>query len=282
MTVVREGEDMTVQTDGLQLSRTFAMTLVSYGYGVVAVGLAYFLVVLALPLSGDPGAPPIPLFVTITAIFAVFGAVSVVWSEARRRAWFWLGAALPGLLILLMNAPFILHDITRPANTNAFLVTIVVLSGGLAVIVGGIAAFLDVRRDRPAWTRSGRAGSVSIAVIGALAGAATTSLLAGVGSAGGAGVAEAPTITGVVTAENTAFVEASLHMTNGEVLGLFVVNKDGIGHTFEVDGLGIHVELPPNSTTAVAIKPTGSGSLEFYCNVPGHREAGMVGTINVE
>ncbi len=170
MTVVREGEDLTVQTDGPQLSRTFAMTLVSYGYGVVAAGLAYFLVVLALPLAGEPGAPPIPLFVAITAIFAVIGAVSVVWSGARRRAWFWLGAALPGLLILLMNAPFILHDITRPANTNAFLVTIVVLSGGLAVIVGGIAAFLEVRRGRPAWTRSGRAGWVSIAVIGALAG----------------------------------------------------------------------------------------------------------------
>jgi len=282
MTVVREGEDMTVQTEVPRLSRTFAMTLVSGGYGAVAAGLAYFLVVLVPPLSGDPGAPPIPLFVAITAFFAVVGAVSALWSGARRRAWFWLGAALPGLLILLMNAPFIVHDITRPANTNAFLLTIVVLSGGVAAIVGGIAAFLDVRRGRPAWTRSGRAGWVSIAVVGAVVGAATTSVLAGVGSARGAGVGEAPTVTGVVTAENTAFVETSLRMTDGEVLGLFVVNRDGIGHTFDIDGLGIHVDLPPGSTTAVAIKPTGPGSLEFYCSVPGHREAGMVGTIDVE
>jgi uncharacterized cupredoxin-like copper-binding protein len=42
------------------------------------------------------------------------------------------------------------------------------------------------------------------------------------------------------------------------------------------------VQLPPESTTAVAIKPTAPGSLEFYCSVPGHRDAGMVGTINIE
>jgi nitrite reductase (NO-forming) len=86
----------------------------------------------------------------------------------------------------------------------------------------------------------------------------------------------------VVNVENTMFVETSLTMTNGEVLGLFVINKDGIGHTFDIDSLGIHVQLPPESTTAVAIKPTGPGRLEFYCSVPGHRDAGMVGTINVE
>jgi Kef-type K+ transport system membrane component KefB len=29
------------------------------------------------------------------------------------------------------------------------------------------------------------------------------------------------------------------------------------GMTFDIDSLGIHVQLPANSTTAVAIKPTG-------------------------
>jgi uncharacterized cupredoxin-like copper-binding protein len=66
------------------------------------------------------------------------------------------------------------------------------------------------------------------------------------------------------------------------VLGLFIINKDDIGHSFDVDSLDIHVELPPTSTTAVAITPTGPGNLEFYCGVPGHRDAGMVGTISVE
>jgi uncharacterized cupredoxin-like copper-binding protein len=63
---------------------------------------------------------------------------------------------------------------------------------------------------------------------------------------------------------------------------LFVINKDTTGHSFDIDSLGIHAQLAPNSTTAVAVTPTGPGAVEFYCSVPGHREAGMVGTIAVD
>jgi nitrous oxide reductase len=114
-----------------------------------------------------------------------------------------------------------------------------------------------------------------------IVGAAVTSILAGLASTGGVAITEAPTATGVLTAERTRFVETGLQMDNGEVLGLFVTNKDDIGHTFDIDSLDIHVELPANSTTAVAIGPTGPGSLQLYCSVPGHREAGMVATIDV-
>ena len=106
-------------------------------------------------------------------------------------------------------------------------------------------------------------------------------LLAGSAAAGGAGVAEEPTVSGVLTVENTAFVATSLEMDSGEVLGLFIVNKDPFPHSFDIDSLDIHVQLQPNSTTAVAIKPTGPGNLEFFCGVPGHRQAGMVGTITI-
>ena len=71
-------------------------------------------------------------------------------------------------------------------------------------------------------------------------------------------------------------------MKKGDVLGIFVINRDPYGHSFDIDSLGIHVALPPNSTTAVAIKPTAAGNLEFYCSIPGHKAAGMVGTIAVQ
>ncbi len=96
------------------------------------------------------------------------------------------------------------------------------------------------------------------------------------------GVADAPTVTGVITAENGKFVDTSLKLKGGEVLGLFVINADGIAHAFDVDSLGIHVQLPADSTTALAIKPTAPGRLEFYCSVPGHLDAGMAGTIDIE
>ena len=194
---------------------------------------------------------------------------------------FWLVAALPATLLLVFNAPFIAHDVTRPAITPQFLVTVGAVAGGFAAIIGGIVAFREVRRGQPAWTASGRAGWVLMAFIGVAVGAVATSILAGLASAGGVEITDAPTLTGVLTAEKTAFVETRLQMKDGEVLGLFVSNRDDIAHTFDIDSLDTHVDLPANSTTAIAIKPTGSGTLEFFCAVPGHREAGMVGTIDV-
>lgn len=281
MTDIRADRTETVEAGRAPFDRTFAMALFSVGNGVMFATMVFFVVVLALPIAGDPGAPPIPIFVAFIAIFALIGALSVFWSGARRRPWFWLVGALPAALMVAFNAPFIAHDIKHPANTREFLVTLGAVSG-LAAVIGGIVAFREVRAGRPAWASSGRARWVSIAVTGVVVGAAATSILAGMASAGGVGITEAPTLTGVLTAENTSFVETSLQMDNGEVLGLFVTNRDAIGHTFDIDSLDIHVELPANSTTAIAIKPTGPGSLQIYCSVPGHREAGMVGTINVD
>jgi plastocyanin len=277
-------ENTVVQAEGSKLERTFAMTVVGAGCLAMAASVAYFLVALVLPAAADESSATdvLPIFTFIAAIFGAIGTLSVVWTGARRRPWFWVVAAILALLFLAMNVPYLTHDLFHPAIPSPFLIAIVVLVGGSTAIIGGITAFLEVRRGRPRWTPSSRAGWVAVAVIGVLLGAAATSLLAGLASAGGAGVAEAPTVTGVITAENTKFVETSVKMKDGEVLGLFVTNRDGLPHAFDVDSLGIHVQLPPNSTTAVAIKPAGPGNLQFYCSVPGHREAGMVGTISVE
>jgi len=283
MTVIAQQENTTLQTDGLPLGRTFAMTVVTAGHVAIVAVLLFFMVTIVLPIADEPvAAAIIPIFAAFLGVSAVLGAVSLLWTGARRRAWFWLVAAVPALLLLLLNARRIPYDISQPASTNGFLVTIVVLGAAFAVIAGGVAAFLDVRRGRATWTRAGRAGWAITGVIGVVMGAAATSLLAGMASAGGGGVAQAPTTTGTITAANSKFVETSLQMKNGEILGLFIINGDGIGHAFDVDSLGIHVQLPPNSTTALAIKPTGPGSITFYCSVPGHRDAGMVGTISVE
>jgi len=261
--------------------RTAAMIVVTSGCAAMAAGWAYFMIALLLPASDSEIASVlIPLSITFIVIFGVLGALAACWSGARTRAGFWLVPAVVGLLVLLLNAPFIPAALQNPADTNSFLVTVVVVAAGAAVIIGGIAAFLDVRRGRPTWSREGPTGVVMVAVAAAVLGAAVTSVLAGTASAGR--VAAAPTMTGMVTAENTRFVASSVSVKNGNVLGLFVINRDATGHSFDIDSLGIHVPLGPNSTTAVAVTPTGPGALEFYCSVPGHRDAGMVGTIAVE
>ena len=265
-------------------TRTFAMTLVSGGYLVGLAALALVLFLKVAPAASEPIGPVLLAIAGLfIAIFSLVGAASWLWSGARHRAWFWLVAVAPGLFLVLLKAREIPYDVTHPADTVAFLVTLVAIPAALVIVIGGIAAFLDVRRGRAAWTSTGRAGWVITAVAGAVVGAASTSVVAaGSASAGGSAIAEAPTRTGIITAENGKFVESPLGMNDGEVLGLFVINRDRIGHAFDVDSLGIHVLLPADSTTAIAIEPSGPGSVEFYCSIPGHRDAGMAGTINVE
>jgi uncharacterized cupredoxin-like copper-binding protein len=62
----------------------------------------------------------------------------------------------------------------------------------------------------------------------------------------------------------------------------FTLPNDGAAaHDFSIDELGIQVALPPGETQTVVVNAP-PGSYEYYCNVPGHKEAGMVGTLVVE
>jgi uncharacterized cupredoxin-like copper-binding protein len=52
-------------------------------------------------------------------------------------------------------------------------------------------------------------------------------------------------------------------------------------HNFAIDALGVSVDIAPGVTEQTVIN-AAPGTYEFYCNVPGHKEAGMVGTLTVE
>ncbi|MGH2617367.1 MAG: cupredoxin domain-containing protein [Thermomicrobiales bacterium] len=59
-------------------------------------------------------------------------------------------------------------------------------------------------------------------------------------------------------------------------------NLGATAHNFHIDPLDIHSEdVPPGAETTVAIN-AAAGDYEYYCSIPGHRQAGMVGTLHVE
>jgi uncharacterized cupredoxin-like copper-binding protein len=61
----------------------------------------------------------------------------------------------------------------------------------------------------------------------------------------------------------------------------FVIkNVAQIPHNFSIDALKISVNIAPGETSKVTIKAP-AGSYEFYCNLPGHKAAGMFGTLTV-
>ncbi len=52
-------------------------------------------------------------------------------------------------------------------------------------------------------------------------------------------------------------------------------------HNFSIDALGISVDLPVGQTVETTVNAP-AGTYEFFCNVPGHAPAGMVGTLIVQ
>jgi hypothetical protein len=282
-----EQANATAPREHPQVPRTFAMTVVGAGCWAMVAGVAYFLAYLIgvyVPASGAVRMVPnlTPIFLSVATIFGSIGTLSLVWTGARRRAWFWL---VPVILIVpfqAFNAQDTPYDLARPANTAPFLITVVLLAGSVAVVVGGIAAFLEVRRGRPIWTRSSRAGALSLIGFGIVVGASTTALLVGLVPAGGPGGTKTPTVTGIINIEDLRFDVGSLQMKDGDVLGLIITNPEDVPHSFDIDSLDIHVQVTPKSTTAVVIEPSGPGQLVFYCSVHGHRAAGMAGTITVD
>lgn len=53
-------------------------------------------------------------------------------------------------------------------------------------------------------------------------------------------------------------------------------------HTFVIDELGVNAKTPDGQTTKIEFTPTKKGVYRYYCSLPGHREAGQVGTLIVQ
>jgi nitrite reductase (NO-forming) len=59
-------------------------------------------------------------------------------------------------------------------------------------------------------------------------------------------------------------------------------NTGATAHDFNIDELNIHSgEIAPGQTGSVTIN-AAPGDYQYYCNIPGHKEAGMVGTLHVQ
>jgi nitrite reductase (NO-forming) len=110
-------------------------------------------------------------------------------------------------------------------------------------------------------------------------------LLTGCGGSGGGGTHIAykrpigPAASTVkVTAGNFYFQPKRLSAKAG-VVGIDFSSADTL-HTFVIQGIdGFKLESSGNKTTGkVDLKP---GKYTFYCDIPGHRAQGMVGTLTI-
>ncbi|MCH7598074.1 cupredoxin domain-containing protein [Patescibacteria group bacterium] len=87
---------------------------------------------------------------------------------------------------------------------------------------------------------------------------------------------------GVVTmiAKSFSFTPDIIQARAGEQVSIDITATGQ--HTFTVDELEVDVVLPHGETTRVEFIPDKPGTYEFYCRIPGHRQAGQVGTLTIE
>ena len=91
------------------------------------------------------------------------------------------------------------------------------------------------------------------------------------------GATSGPSLT--ISAQNVAFSTNALQAPAGEVT-VTLENRDGFVHNFTIDSLGVAIVANGSQTSSGTFRAT-PGTYEFYCSVPGHRAAGMIGALTI-
>jgi len=89
--------------------------------------------------------------------------------------------------------------------------------------------------------------------------------------------ADADTITMV----DIAFQPKKLTIPADTDTTISLPNEGASVHDFVIDELNVDVEVKPGETGSVTINAP-AGKYTYYCSVPGHREAGMEGTLTIK
>jgi plastocyanin len=114
------------------------------------------------------------------------------------------------------------------------------------------------------------------------AGAATTEETATGGGGGGGGGGGTTLALAADPSGALSFDKTSLEASAGDVT-IDLTNESSTPHNVEIQGMGVDEvsDTITGSTTSVTatLEP---GTYEFFCAIPGHREAGMEGTLTVQ
>jgi plastocyanin len=84
----------------------------------------------------------------------------------------------------------------------------------------------------------------------------------------------------LLDAENMAFSHKEL-VANTRDITIHLDNHDLWWHTFTIDELGIDLQVPMGANQQITFNAP-PGTYRYYCNVPGHEDIGMHGTLTVK
>lgn len=123
-----------------------------------------------------------------------------------------------------------------------------------------------------------------IVMAGAVAGIAALALAA----CSSAVFAPPEPVTITVIAQDNKFDPATITVRVNQPVTITLQNNGAVAHSFVIDELNVKIEnVPPGQTGSASFTPTDvrtyteGGAYQFYCDVPGYKEAGMWGNFIV-
>ncbi len=82
-------------------------------------------------------------------------------------------------------------------------------------------------------------------------------------------------------ATDIAYDADNISAAVGQTVNVEFVNNGALEHNFIIDEFDIDNLLQSGESSTISFTLEKAGSYEYYCNVAGHLEAGMKGTITV-
>jgi uncharacterized cupredoxin-like copper-binding protein/mono/diheme cytochrome c family protein len=160
------------------------------------------------------------------------------------------------------------------------------------VVINAPAGTYEFHCNIPGHKEAGMVGTLTVSGDGGEGAAATSAQPAAAGATGAApaesaGAQEAAPAAGAAAAGPVEVVSHDIYFEPKEVsipantdVTFTLPNQGAAPHNFSIDELGISVDIAPGATEEVVVNAP-PGTYEIHCNIPGHKEAGMVGTLTV-
>ncbi len=121
-----------------------------------------------------------------------------------------------------------------------------------------------------------------IVLLAAIALVAVLLVACGGGASGGSSSGgSAQSVT--VTTTEFKFDPATINATPGQTINLTVKNTGSVQHTFVLNASNVKLTIDPGKTVNQTFTaPAQAGTYQYECDIPGHKEAGMVGQLVVK
>ena len=104
----------------------------------------------------------------------------------------------------------------------------------------------------------------------------------GAGGGGSTGGGGSP-VTVTVNATEFKFDPATINAAPGQSIKLTVKNTGSVQHTFVLSQANVKLTIDPGKSVDQTFNaPAQAGTYQFECDIPGHKEAGMVGQLIVK